>query len=160
MQTSDTSTACSGSPDDMRTEFIELVGRIVQAEGLPRNAGRILGFLIFDGGAVSFGDLAEQLQISRGSISSGSRLLEEFGLIRRVSKPGERQDYFELEDDPYINLLDRARARAQRAKEAVQKTAAHSSDAPDLSRRISDFANFYHQVESCIGQARQDMKDK
>ena len=146
--------------DKTREEFIELVGRIVQAEGLPRNAGRLLGFLIFEGRASSFGELAERLQISRGSVSSGSRLLEEFGLIRRVSKPGERQDYFELEDDPYINLLDRARVRAQRAKEAVKKSAAQLDDQPDLNRRISDFADFYRQVEQCIGQARQDMKDR
>jgi len=70
--------------DKTRLEFIELVGRIVQAEGLPRNAGRLLGLLIFDGGQISFGDLAEILQISRGSVSSSSRMLEEFGLIRRT----------------------------------------------------------------------------
>jgi len=64
--------------------------------------------LIFDGGQISFGDLAEILQISRGSVSSSSRMLEEFGLIRRTTKPGERQDFFELEDSPYVNLLDRA----------------------------------------------------
>jgi len=60
MQLEDTTTT-----DKTRLEFIELVGRIVQAEGLPRNAGRLLGLLIFDGGQISFGDLAEILQISR-----------------------------------------------------------------------------------------------
>ena len=154
MQTEDLTTT-----DKTKAEFIELVGRIVQAEGLPRNAGRLMGLLIYEGVPISFGDLATQLQVSRGSVSSGSRLLEEFGLIRRVSKPGERQDYFQLEDDPYVNLLNRARVRAQRAKEAVQKTAAQLDDQPDLKHRISDFADFYRQVESCIGQARQELKD-
>ncbi len=154
MQTTDQQVAAH-----TRAEFIELVGLIVQAEGLPRNAGRLLGLLIFDGGRVSFAELAENLQISRGSVSSGSRLLEEFGLIKRVSKPGERQDYFELEEDPYVNLLNRACVRARKAKEAIEKTKAQLPDAPELSERIANFAEFYQTVEHCIGQARLDIKD-
>lgn len=154
MQLEDTTTT-----DKTRLEFIELVGRIVQAEGLPRNAGRLLGLLIFDGGQISFGDLAEILQISRGSVSSSSRMLEEFGLIRRTTKPGERQDFFELEDSPYVNLLDRAVVRARRAKEAVDKTAEQLSNCQDTHSRISDFADFYRTMEHCICRTRLEMKD-
>jgi len=146
--------------DTTRLEFIELVGRIVQADGLPRTAGRLLGFLIFEGAPVAFGDLADRLQVSRGSISSSTRMLEEFGLIRRVTKAGERQDFFELEDDPYSNLLNRARARAQRAKEAVERTAAQiEGEQSDLTSRISELAEFYGQIEICIGQAKHNLKE-
>lgn len=146
------------STDKTRAEFIELVGRITQAEGLPRNAGRMMGLLIFVGEAVSFAALAENLQISRGSVSSSSRLLEEFGLIRRTSKPGERQDYFELEDDPYLNLLDRAVVRARKAKEVLDRTAGQLKDTPDIQGRVTDFADFYRTMEHCVGRTRLELE--
>lgn len=147
----------SENPDAMRDEFIELLGQILQAEGLPRNAGRILGLLIYDGDQKSFGTLAETLKVSRGSISSSSRLLEEFGLIRRGSRPGERQDYFSLEDNPYGKLLERGRARAERAKTAIVNSMSGLPDRPDLEKRISDLTDFYRTLEACIDSARVEL---
>ena len=138
----------------IREEFIELVGRISQAEGLPKSAGRMMGLLIFDGGQVSFGDMAERLHISRGSVSSSSRVLEEFGLIRRTSKPGQRQDYFELEEDPYLNLLDRACVRAKKAKDLIEKSASQLDESPEIKGRVADFADFYRTMEHCISRTR------
>ena len=64
-----------------------------------------MGLMIFDGKAYSFGDLAIELQVSRGSVSTNARLLEQMGIIERVAKAGDRQDYFQLADDPYVNIL-------------------------------------------------------
>lgn len=153
-------TSLAPSTDKIREEFIELVGRIVQADGMPRNAGRIMGLLIFDGTQTSFGDLAESLQISRGSVSSSSRLLEEFGLIRRVSKPGERQDYFQLEEAPYLNLLDRAGVRQRKAREAIEKLASHLDEGSEVTDRVVEFAEFHASLEHCIGRARLEIKQK
>ena len=65
----------------VRAEFIEKIGVIAQSEGLPRIAGRVLAMLLYDGEKVSFGQLADALQVSRGSISSGVRMLESQQLI-------------------------------------------------------------------------------
>src|SRR6056300_574061 len=86
----------------IRSDFIEKTGLITQAEGLPRIAGRVFGMLIFDGDMVSFGDLAKRLQVSRASISTSIRILEERGLVKRMTRPGERQDYFQLASNPYM----------------------------------------------------------
>ena len=63
--------------EQVRSDFIEKVGVIVQSEGFPRIAGRVLATLVYDGERVSFGALADRLEVSRGSISSSVRLLEE-----------------------------------------------------------------------------------
>ncbi|MDG1076042.1 MAG: ArsR family transcriptional regulator, partial [Planktotalea sp.] len=73
--------AKDASEDPVRTDFIEKTGLITQAEGLPRIAGRVFGLLIYDGDVVSFGDLATKLQVSRASISTSIRILEERGLV-------------------------------------------------------------------------------
>ena len=64
-------------PDDIaqiREDFIERIGVMVQGEGFPRIAGRVLATLVFDGERASFGELAEGLGVSRGSISSSVRV--------------------------------------------------------------------------------------
>ncbi len=109
--------------------FIEQKGMEYQAEGLPRIAGRLMGLMLIEEGPFSFGGLAERLKVSRGSISTNTRLLENLGVIERVSKPGERGDYFQLSSDPYVSLLvginlrlKRALANAKQAQSGLPKS--------------------------------------
>lgn len=81
------------------TQFIERLSLFAEGEGLPRMAGKIAGLLIVRQEPVSFDEIATALQISRGSVSTNTRLLESRGLIRRISKLGERKDLFEVVDD-------------------------------------------------------------
>ncbi|MEM9581208.1 MAG: MarR family transcriptional regulator, partial [Pseudomonadota bacterium] len=108
--------------DKTRADFIEKVGQIAQGEGLPKIAGRVFGLLMFDGAPVSFGRLAEELQVSRGSVSSSVRLLEDRGLIKRIGLAGERQDFFQMADQPYTGLLEGALKRIQRAEQEIEAT--------------------------------------
>ena len=103
-------------------EFIEQMGVYAQADGLPRIAGRMLGFFIVEGGTHSFSELAQALQVSRGSVSTNARILESFGAIERTSRPGDRQDYFRLADDPYARMLEGSIMRIQRAERLATRT--------------------------------------
>jgi len=100
-------------------EFVERLGLVAQADGLPRTAGRVLGLLVIHGGPFSFAELAEQLKVSRGSISTNTRLLENLRVIERITRPGERQDYFQLRPKPYMELLQGLTGRLQKAREVV-----------------------------------------
>ncbi|MCL4676411.1 MAG: MarR family transcriptional regulator, partial [Pararhodobacter sp.] len=107
---------------EARSEFIEKIGVIVQTEGLPRIAGRVLAMLLYDGERVSFGQLAEALQVSRGSISSSVRLLETQQLIKRVAEPGDRQDYFQIVPNAFPNLIEAALLRMRRAAADIEES--------------------------------------
>lgn len=85
--------------------FIEQLGLNAQADGLPRIAGRMMGYLLINGSACSLSYLAEELQVSRGSISTNARLLASQGMIERVAVAGERQDYYQIVDEPYRAML-------------------------------------------------------
>ncbi len=142
-----------------REEFIERIGLLAQGEGLPRIAGRLFATLVFDGERLSFGDLAEKLQVSRGSISSSVRLLEERDLIKRVAKPGDRQDYFQLADDPFGALLRLSAQRAERAAGEIRSTLrVLSDDADGPRRRLQAYADFYAAIESCLSGAARDLQ--
>lgn len=75
--------------------FVEDVGLFFEQYGLPRMAGRVLGWLLIsDPPHQSIGELSEALMASKGSISTMTRLLIQLGLIERTSLPGLRRDYF------------------------------------------------------------------
>lgn len=141
------------SHDAIRTEFIEKTGLATQAEGLPRIAGRVFGMLIYDGEVVSFGDLATKLQVSRASISTSIRILEERGLIKRVTKPGERQDFFQLAPNPYATMLEGLQKRNRTIQQDIAQTI-HSLPADaDAVGRLTAFADFYASLDAAIAVA-------
>lgn len=135
---------------EIRAEFIEKTGLISQAEGLPRIAGRVLGLLIYDGDAVSFGDLATNLQVSRASISTSIRLLEERGLVKRLTKSGDRQDFFQLAPDPYGAMLKVVQKRNRSAQADIAETINSLPVDAGALERLRDYANFYASVDAAI----------
>lgn len=96
--------ACSPL-DSAISLFIEQLGLNAQADGLPRIAGRMMGYLLVNGEACSLSSLADELQVSRGSISTNARLLASQGMIERVAVAGERQDYYRIVNEPYKAML-------------------------------------------------------
>ena len=100
--------------------FIERIGLSAEADGLPRIAGRMLGFFVIYDGPVSFTELADRLQVSRGSISTNARLLAGLGVIEKISLPGDRQNYYRLSERPYVRLIE-GYIKRQQDMEAVVK---------------------------------------
>jgi len=77
--------------------FVEEFGIVFEQSGLPRMAGRILGWLLLsDPPHQSIDELTEALMASKGSISTMTRLLIRISLIERISLPGVRHDYFRI----------------------------------------------------------------
>lgn len=88
--------------------FVEDVGLLFETVGFPRMAGRVFGWLLISKPPhQSPGELAEVLQASKGSISTMTRLLEQLGLIERVSLPGQRRDYFRIKLNAWSELSKR-----------------------------------------------------
>ncbi len=83
--------------DNERAQFIEEFGITFEALGSGRMIGRVLGFLmVSDPPTQSAEDITTALKASRGSISQSTRTLIQMGMVRRISIPGERRDYFQI----------------------------------------------------------------
>ncbi|AWL11589.1 Putative HTH-type transcriptional regulator [Saliniradius amylolyticus] len=139
--------------NDVAAHFIERMGLLVEAEGMPRIAGRIFAFLILAEGPHSFAELAEELHISKGSVSTNTRLLENLGLIERLTQPGQRQDYFQLKHAPYSELLRGIAQRTNTAIELIQQTrrdlpVAYSGSQPRLQELEQFYQCFCRHIES------------
>lgn len=85
--------------------YAEEVAVVFEGMGLQRAYGKLLGWLLIcDPPQQSTADLAQALDLSMGSVSMGTRMLEEFGFIRRVPVPGRRKVY-EMTDDVIFRVV-------------------------------------------------------
>ena len=130
--------------EDPQSAFIEQMGLLAEKSGMSRIAGRLIALLIVDGREHSLDDLAESLQVSKASISTNARFLQERGLLERASRPGDRRDYYRVGDNPWEQLFAVASAQLKESKRLFEAT--HASFPPeheDARRRLAAWASFY-----------------
>ena len=117
-----------------KQHFAEDVGLTFEEEGMPRMAGRILGWLLVsEAPQVAFQELAETLHASKGSISTMSRLLIRMGLVERVSLPGERRDYIRLKPGSWSEWFAAEAAKIG----ALRKLAEHGLELLESKSSVS-----------------------
>ncbi|WP_309236478.1 GbsR/MarR family transcriptional regulator [Microcoleus sp. FACHB-672] len=125
--------------------FVEEVGLLFEFAGLPRMAGRILGWLLISNPPhQSTGELAEVLQASKGSISTMTRLLIQAGLVERTSLPGDRRDYFCIKLGAWSALIKERVARIT----AIRQLAEHGlqlleGEDPQRRQRLQEMHDFH-----------------
>lgn len=145
---------------DAKDDFVEQFGLVMQAEGFPRIAGRLLGLFVLEGGPLGSADLAERLSVSRGSVSTNTRLLEELGAIERVALPGARGDFFRLADNPYIRISERKAVRAQRTAVAIgQHRDRLGPEEGDAKARMADLAAFFEAIAQACSDANVRLRE-
>ncbi len=129
-------------------EIIEAFGLMGQEDGVPRIAGRIHGlFLVSEKARWTLSDIAERLQVSRGSVSTNLRLLETMGVLERSALPGDRHAYYRLTADPYASMLER-HARQMRKIQGLVGDARNELPRGDESvqTRLADMHEFFSRA--------------
>jgi DNA-binding MarR family transcriptional regulator len=87
---------------DAERQFAEEMGVYFARSGVPRGAGRLLGWLLIcEPARQSTADIVAALGLSKASVSTAVRLLEGYGLLTRVAVPGDRSDHYELRPDAF-----------------------------------------------------------
>ncbi len=75
------------------------LGRLAGFFGFSEVMGRLYGTLLLSPDALSLDDLAEELSISKGSVSMNMRSLERWGMAKEVWVRGERKKFYMAESD-------------------------------------------------------------
>lgn len=89
-----------------RADYVERWARVLESQGEPRIAGRIYAHLATaDEPYLSLRELADELGVSRASVSTNTRRLITQGLVERIPVPGARGEHYGLTRDPF-GLLD------------------------------------------------------
>jgi DNA-binding transcriptional regulator GbsR (MarR family) len=140
--------------DVQTAHFIERMGLALEADGLPRIAGRIFGLLLVSEDARSLDDLAHELRVSKGSVSTNARMLEQRGVLERISRPGDRRDYYRVPTNLFSHTMAQRVARWQRFHEAIG--AARTSlpiRSPEVLERLEEYQEAYAFMSQVITEA-------
>ena len=126
--------------------YVERMGLLWEAEGLPRIAGRMLGYLALQAEPATLDDLAGALGVSKASVSNDARRLERLGLIERASRPADRRDYYAIAPDMPARVVAQKLADLERLQ-AAMSAASDLPETPDVVRaRLGAFTAFHGRV--------------
>ena len=148
---------------DRETRFVERYGLIAEREGFSRIAGRIFGLLMLSPAELSLEEIAERLMVSRASVSTEARRLQDHGVIERTSRPGDRKDYYQIAPHHYLRSLEQ---RFQTLGElvALLDDGRRMNHLPDeiverLERSSLAFNEIMRQVSDTLAQWQKDAAD-
>ncbi|GAA4627665.1 siderophore transport transcriptional regulator MmpR5 [Actinoallomurus vinaceus] len=97
---------------EQELEWVERMAMFCAEEyGVPPIAGRILGWLmICDPPEQSAGQIATAIGASKASLATNMRMLTDAKFVRRRTRPGERTNYYRVDDDAWETVIRRRMA--------------------------------------------------
>lgn len=99
---------------DAQDRFVAVWGQMAGAWGISRTMAEVHALLYVTGEALCTDDIMERLQISRGNASMSLRALLDWNIVSRVTKRGDRKEYFEAEQDVWTLFRAIVRERMNR----------------------------------------------
>ena len=131
-------------------DFVERLGLIWEAQGLPRIAGRVVGYLTLQSEPLSLDAIAESLGVSKASVSNDARYLARLGLVELVTRRGDRRDYYVIAPDMPKRMTEQKLAEVERLHDALVAASAANVVDPVARARIDAFGAFQQRVVAAI----------
>jgi DNA-binding MarR family transcriptional regulator len=130
-------------------EFVDEMAVALEAEGLPRMAGRIFSYLLIcQPPEQTAAELGRELRASVGSVSTMTRLLVGAGLVERVSRAGHRADRFRVTPEGLSSLVAAGTARLTRYRRLSARGLGIVADQPPAARaRLQELHDLYRFYE-------------
>jgi DNA-binding transcriptional regulator GbsR (MarR family) len=91
--------------DRTQQMFVGRMGHAAETNGLSPIAGRLFAMLLLSDAPQSLDEIAAALDVSKASVSTEARRLEERGVVERVRHAGDRRDYYELAPDFFARIV-------------------------------------------------------
>lgn len=110
------------------------IGDVIEHWGFRRALGRTWTILYLAGEPMSAQDMADRLQMSSGAMSQTLTELQRWGVVHRITRPGERREFFESENNLWKMISrvinERERHLARSARERLEEAARRLKEAP------------------------------
>ena len=107
--------------EEAKAELIQAWGNLGYSWGLNKVMAQIHARLLISSKPLSTEDIMKDLNISRGNANMNIRALLDWGIVHRVSVPGERKEYFKSEKDIWGLARQVAKERRKRELEPIIK---------------------------------------
>ena len=132
--------------------FIEEMGLFFESEGMPRISGRLFAYLLLQEEPCSLDDLTTDLQVSKTSISTNARLLEQHGMIHRVAQPGDRRDYYVAAPDQSRTIELRLEGVQRMARLLGTAEAEIETGRPKVRARLAQMLAINREISQVLGE--------
>jgi DNA-binding transcriptional regulator GbsR (MarR family) len=139
--------------------FVERAGLLWENDGLPRIAGRIFGLMLISEEALSLDEIADALGVSKASVSTDTRLLERMGFIERVSKPGDRKDYYQQTETSSERAVA-ARIRRMHELEALIESGKELAVTRTVRQRLADHHFVFSQITKTLEATLEALQER
>lgn len=128
-----------------RESFIEQMGMVMEASGLPRMAGRLLGaLLVADPPERTAEQLGQELKASRGAISTAAQLLEGAGMVQRLTLPGDRRYHYRTDPSGWAKTMEGLAGGLQATADVATRGLALLQDAsPEVRRGLLEMHDLF-----------------
>ena len=141
-------------------QFIERAGLLWEQDGLPRIAGRIFALTLISKNALSLDEICETLGVSKASVSNDTRLLERLGFVERVSRPGDRKDYYQNSANSFERAIAERLRRMGELQALIEAGAALAVDSPAVRARLDDHRVAFSHVTEALKSALEEIRAK
>jgi len=92
--------------DKSRQRVIESIGKNMDLYGVTLSVGYMYGHMFFRDTPVTLDEMASIMGLSKTSVSTGMRSLQDLKMINKVWGRGSRKDLYEVEQDWYQTFID------------------------------------------------------
>ncbi|MFO1443503.1 GbsR/MarR family transcriptional regulator [Bacillus sp. Bva_UNVM-123] len=90
----------------VRERVIETIAKNMNLYGVTDSIGRLYGMLYFHNHPMTLDDMKVELGMSKTSMSTSVRVLQELKMVEKVWKKGSRKDLYQAEEDWYQTFID------------------------------------------------------
>ena len=143
---------------EAKEELIQAWGNLGYSWGLNKTMAQIHALLMVSPQPLSTEDIMSELSISRGNANMNIRALLDWGIITRVSVPGERKEYFKSEKDVWALARQVARERRKRELEPIIKVLREvndvqtdgSDEAKEFKKVVKELKNFAEKSDGLL----------
>jgi DNA-binding transcriptional regulator GbsR (MarR family) len=124
-------------------EFVDRMGLFFELSGGSRTMGRVYGWLLIcDPARQSLTQLADTLSVSKASVSTVSRQLQEGGMVERLPSP-TRQHLYRVTPGGFTSVLGTQASRMRLGVEAAEfGLSMLGEERAEQRERVEDFRDF------------------
>ena len=129
------------SPDE--AAFVDRMGLFFELAGGPRTMGRVYGWLLIcDPPEQSLTELADVLSVSKASVSTTARQLQDGGMVERLPSPTRRHLY-RVTPGGFTSVLGTQASRMRLGVEAAEfGLSVLGPERAEQRERVEDFGDF------------------
>lgn len=157
----------SGSVVQFEAQVVDFFVAAADLLGVPKSVAAIYGIVFASPDALSFAQIEARLDISKGSVSQGLRVLREVGALKVVSTPADRAELYapDLELRKLVARFLENRLQRQLDAGGTRLISLHNAipegspnEAAELKRRLKSLTEWHSKAKTLLPLVRTVLK--